>query len=441
VLLRSARRNVRSRRALFGLDAKGKGAEGDVCLATENGAVRVDAEEAPDSLRRESARPVSPSEKGMVGMAESGKGLEGVVAAETALSDIDGRTGILWYVGYDIHDLAEHAGFEEIIYLLHHLELPSATQLDEVRETLESMREPDEFVRGLLPQLSQDATPMSMLRTAVSASSAKDPHGTDTSEEATYGRALRLCAVFPALVAYYERLRHGQQLIPSDAGLSHAPNFLWMLKGDKADDESARMFDVCLVLHADHTMNASTFAARVCAATLSDAYSAITAAIAALKGPLHGGANEQVMKMIREIGEPNRARGYITEKLSKKQKVMGFGHRVYKTEDPRATHLRKMAERLANSTGDGRNYEISRAIEETVMDEKGLYPNVDFYAASVYDYLGIPTDLFTCVFAISRVAGWTAHVREQYADNRLIRPDHAYVGPEPRSWVPLAERS
>ena len=373
-------------------------------------------------------------------MAETGKGLEGVVAAETALSDIHGKKGILFYVGYDIHDLAEHATFEEVIYLLHNLGLPNRSQLNETRELLEANREPDEFVTGLLPQLVQDATPMSTLRTAVSASSAKDPDGFDTSEEAVYRKAMRLCAVFPSILAYYDRMRNGQDVVPPDAGLSHAANLLWMLKGDKADDESARMLDVCLVLHADHTMNASTFAARVCAATLSDIHSSITAAIAALKGPLNGGANEQVMKMIREIGEPSRARDYIIDKLHNKQKIMGFGHRVYKTEDPRATHLRKMSEQLAGKTGDPRGYEISREIENAVMDEKGLYPNVDFYAASVYDYLGIPTDLFTCVFACSRVSGWTAHVREQYSDNRLIRPDHEYIGPAPRSWVPLNER-
>jgi citrate synthase len=374
-------------------------------------------------------------------MAESGKGLEGVVAAETALSDIDGKKGTLWYVGYDIHDLADHATFEEVVYLLHNLELPNQSQLEKTKEQLEGEREPDDFVRKLLPQLASDATPMSMLRTAVSAASAQDPEGSDTSEEAQYRKAMRLCAVFPSLVAYYDRLRADKPLVPSDAGLTHAANFLWMLKEDKADDESARMFDVCLVLHADHTMNASTFAARVCAATLSDVHSAITAAIAALKGPLHGGANEQVMKMIREIKEPSKARDYVVRMLQNKEKVMGFGHRVYKTEDPRATHLRKMAKSLADKTGDGTNYEISRAIEQTVMDEKGIYPNVDFYAASVYDYLGIPTDLFTCVFGISRVSGWTAHVREQYADNRLIRPDHSYVGPPARSWVPIAKRS
>jgi citrate synthase len=376
-------------------------------------------------------------------MAAPGKGLEGVVAAETAISDIDGKEGVLSYVGYDIHDLAPNATFEETCYLLHNLELPNEQQLEEIKEQLGREREPNEFVMELLPKLSKNTAPMSMLRTACSASSAKDPDGWDTSEEANYRKAIRLIAVFPTLVAYYDRIRNDQPLVKSDSGLSLAANFLYMLKGDKADDEEARIFDICLTLHADHTMNASTFAARVCAATLSDIHSAVTAGIAALKGPLHGGANEQVMRMIKEIraaGGVSKAHDYTINKLRNKEKVMGFGHRVYKTEDPRATHLRKMARELADKSGDGSNYEISQEIEKAVMDEKGIYPNVDFYAASVYGYLQIPTDLFTPVFACSRVSGWTAHVREQYADNRLIRPDHAYVGPERRSWKSLSQR-
>ena len=372
-----------------------------------------------------------------------GKGLEGVVAAETALSDIDGQKGILSYVGYDIHDLAPNATFEEIIFLLHHLELPKENELGEIRDQLAREREPNELAMRLMPHLAENCAPMSMLRTAVSASSAVDPDGWDTSEEGNYRKAIRLCAVLPTMVAYYDRLRNNKELIPPDPGLSQAANFLWMLKGEKADDEAAHIFDVCLILHADHTMNASTFAARVCAATLSDIHSAITAAIAALKGPLHGGANEQVMRMIKqikELGGKSKARDYIIEKLRDKEKVMGFGHRVYKTEDPRATHLRRMAQELAEKSGDPSNFEISQEIEKAVMDEKGIYPNVDFYAASVYGYLQIPTDLFTPVFACSRVSGWTAHVREQYADNRLIRPDHGYIGPDPRRWTPISER-
>jgi 2-methylcitrate synthase len=373
-------------------------------------------------------------------MANSGKGLEGVIAAETALSDIDGKEGRLSYVGYDIHDLAEHATFEEIIYLLQNLELPTSSQLEELRVQLGKEREPNGFVMQLMEPLAKNCSPMSMLRTACSASSARDPDGWDISPEANLRKAIRLCAVFPTLVAYYDRLRGGLDLIPPDPSLSQAANFLYMLKGEKADDDEARIFDMCLVLHADHTMNASTFAARVCAATLSDIHSAVTAAIAALKGPLHGGANEAVMKMIKEIKEPSKARPYIQDRLKNKQKVMGFGHRVYKTEDPRATHLRQMAKELAEKTGSSENWEISQEIEKTVMDEKGLYPNVDFYAASVYGYLRIPTDLFTPIFACSRVAGWTAHVREQYADNRLIRPDSDYVGPAPRKWIPQNSR-
>ena len=376
-------------------------------------------------------------------MAAPGKGLEGVVAAETAISDIDGKKGILSYVGYDIHDLAPNGTFEETIYLLHHLELPTESQLGELKEQLGREREPNDFVMRLLPHLAEHSAPMSMLRTAVSASSAHDPDGWDTSEEANYRKAIRLCAVLPTMVAFYDRMRKGEELVQPDPNLSQAANFLYMLKGDKPDEDSGRIFDICLTLHADHTMNASTFAARVCAATLSDIHSAVTAAIAALKGPLHGGANEQVMRMIKEIkqqGGKEKARDYTIAKLRNKEKVMGFGHRVYRTEDPRATHLRKMAQELAQKTGDPSNYEISEEIEKAVMDEKGIYPNVDFYAASVYGYLQIPTDLFTPVFACSRVSGWTAHVREQYADNRLIRPDHAYVGPDPREWKSLSQR-
>lgn len=374
-------------------------------------------------------------------MAKPGKGLEGVIAAETALSDIDGQKGILFYVGYDIHDLADNATFEEIIYLLHNLELPTQSQLEELKDQLGKNREPNAFVADILPELAKRSQPMEMLRTTVSASQAEDPDGEDDSEEATYRKAIRLCALIPTLAAQYDRFRNDKVVVPPDPNLSQAANFLYMLKGDKADDESVDMFDTCLVLHADHTMNASTFSARVAAATLSDIHSAITSAICALKGPLHGGANEQVRKMLDEIKETGvDPKDYLKAKLERKEKVMGFGHRVYKTEDPRATHLRAMSKALAEKHGDGFFYETSMALEKTMKEEKWLYPNVDFYAASVYSYLGIPTDLFTPVFAASRISGWTAHVREQYADNRLIRPDHGYVGPDPRAWVARADR-
>src|SRR5919109_493637 len=370
----------------------------------------------------------------------SEKGLADVVAAETALSDIDGKLGKLWYVGYDIHDLARYSTFEETVFLLHNQRLPNRDELEDLSERLIEERELDQFLEGLMPTFAEVSSPMSMLRTCVSAASAYDPEGWDQSAEANERKAIRLIARFPTMIGTYHRIRSKQDPVPQNPKLPHAANFLAMLTGEEPEEEEARAFDICLILHADHTMNASTFAARVVASTLSDMHSAITAAIAALKGPLHGGANEAVMKMIEEIGEVEKAESYIKDRLSRKEKVMGFGHRVYKTEDPRATHLRAMARELAERTGEGKWFEISREIEKTVMDVKGIYPNVDFYAASVYTYLGIPDDLFTPVFATSRVSGWTAHVREQYADNRLIRPDHGYIGPAPRSWVPLSER-
>jgi citrate synthase len=368
------------------------------------------------------------------------KGLEDVVAAQTALSDIDGELGKLWYVGYDIHDLAERSTFEEVVYLLHNQRLPTAEELEETSEFLASEREPSPFLTALMPTLAAQTSPMSMLRTSVSAASAYDPDGWDQTAPANARKALRLTARVPTLIAAYHRLRTGQELVPQDPKLPHAANFLSMLQGDEPDQDAARAFDVCLILHADHTMNASTFAARVVASTLADIHSAVTAAIAALKGPLHGGANEQVMKMLEEIDDVDQAEPYIEAKLGRKERIMGFGHRVYKTEDPRATHLRRISRELGQRTGETRWHEVSERIEKAVMDAKGLYPNVDFYAASVYRSLGIPTDLFTNVFAASRVAGWTAHIREQYADNRLIRPESEYIGPRDQSYVPIEKR-
>jgi citrate synthase len=370
----------------------------------------------------------------------SEKGLADVVAAETALSDIDGKLGKLSYVGYDIHDLARYSTFEETVYLLHHKELPTRDQLEDLTERLIEERDLDEFLEGLMPTFAEASSPMSMLRTCVSAASAYDPDGWDQSAEANERKAMRLIARFPTMIAAYDRLRGGEEVVPPNPKLPHAANFLAMLRGEEPDEEEARAFDICLILHADHTMNASTFTARVVASTLSDMHSAITGAIAALKGPLHGGANEAVMKMLEEIGDVEKGEGYIKERLGRKEKIMGFGHRVYKTEDPRATHLRRLSRELGERDGDTRWYEISERIEKVVMEEKGLYPNVDFYAASVYHSLGIPTDLMTCVFAASRVSGWTGHVREQLADNRLIRPESDYIGPRNQSYVAIEER-
>ncbi|HEV3474993.1 MAG TPA: citrate synthase [Actinomycetota bacterium] len=368
------------------------------------------------------------------------KGLADVVAAETAISDIDGKLGKLFYVGYDIHDLAQYSTFEETVHLLHKQRLPSRDELEETASLLTAERELDDWLHGLMPTFAEVASPMSMLRTSISAASAYDPDGWDQSAEANERKALRLVARFPTLIATFHRLRSGLEPVPSNPKLPHAANFLYMLSGTEPDEEAARAFDICLILHADHTMNASTFVARVVASTLADMHSAITAAIAALKGPLHGGANEAVMKMLEQIGEVDRVEKYIVDRLARKDKIMGFGHRVYKTEDPRATHLRRLSRELGQRAGDTRWYELSERIEKVVMEQKGLYPNVDFYAASVYHYLGIPTDLFTCVFAASRVSGWSAHVREQLADNRLIRPESDYIGPRSQSYVPVEER-
>ena len=369
------------------------------------------------------------------------KGLEEVVAAQTKLSDIDGKLGRLSYVGYDIHDLATDSTFEEVVYLLQNLALPTAEQLDELTEQLVSERDISGFLQDLMPTLAKQTSPMSMLRTSVSAASAYDPDGWDQSPEANYRKAIRLIAITPTLIASYHRHRSGEDPLPPNPKLPHAANFLYMLLGDEPDQESARALDITLILYADHTMNASTFSARVIASTLSDMHSAITGAIAALKGPLHGGANEESFKMLEEIGDVDNAEAHIKDRLGKKQKIMGFGHRVYKTEDPRATHLRRLARELGERTGDTKWYEISARVEKVVMEEKGLYPNVDFYAASVYHALGIPTDLMTPIFALARMSGWTAHVREQYADNRLIRPESEYVGPRDQHYVPIDDRS
>ncbi len=369
------------------------------------------------------------------------KGLADVVAAETAVSDIDGKLGKLFYAGYDIHDLATYSTFEETVFLIHNGRLPGREELDDLTARLVAERELDSWLQGLMPTFAEVTSPMSMLRTSVSASSAYDPDGWDQSAGANERKAMRLVARFPTMIATFHRLRTGHDAIPPNPALPHAANFLAMLTGDEPEEEAARAFDVCLILHADHTMNASTFTARVVASTLADIHSATTAAISALKGPLHGGANEAVFKMLEEIEDVDQVESYIGGMLDRKEKIMGFGHRVYSTEDPRATHLRRLSLELGERVGDTRWYELSERIEKVVMDAKGLYPNVDFYAASVYHSLGIPTDLFTCVFAASRVCGWTAHVREQLADNRLIRPESDYIGPRNQTYVRIEDRS
>jgi len=374
------------------------------------------------------------------------KGLADVVAASTALSDIDGQAGRLFYRGYDIHQLADVATFEEIAYLLQRGTPPTPAELDGYRAELAAGRALGKLAGSTLAVVSAAQGPMEALRSLVSLASADDPDKDSNAPAANAAKAARLTAQQPILVAAYHAARQGRELPPPDPGLSLAANFLLQLRGSVPAERDAEILDTCLVLHADHTMNASTFAARVCAATLSDMHSAVVAALGTLKGPLHGGANEQVMRGLMAIraaagSDPvAEVAPVIRDRLAAGQKIMGFGHRVYKTEDPRATHLRQMAAELAAASGDDTYYRMSRQMEETVFAEKGLYPNVDFFAATVYHYLGIPTDLFTSVFSVSRMAGWTAHVMEQHADNRLIRPDSEYIGERDLTWQPLSER-
>ena len=370
------------------------------------------------------------------------KGLEGVVAAHSGICWIDGYAGVLAYRGIDIHELAEKSTFEETTYLLWHGHLPDRSQLKEFSQKLTEARRVPRQIYDLLRSLPKSATPMEALRTAVSALSMFDPDEAAVDHDSNVRKAFALTAQLPMLVAAFDRIRKGQEIVEPDPSLPHAANFLWMLHGKKPIPAAERTFDIALILHADHELNASTFAARVIAGTMADMHSAITGAIGALKGPLHGGANEAVMKMLFEIGKKGGDPvEYVKSLLAQKKKVFGFGHRVYRTEDPRATHLRKMSEQLSRDSGNTKWYEMSRAIEEFVKHEKKLNANVDFYSASTYTTLGIDLDLFTPIFAISRIAGWAAHVIEQLDDNRLIRPRAEYTGPEyPVKYVPIEQR-
>jgi citrate synthase len=374
--------------------------------------------------------------------AVAGKGLEGVIAASSGICWIDGEAGVLSYRGIDIHDLAENSTFEETTYLLWNGILPNRLQLREFQSQLARSRELDRRIVDMLRSFPASATPMEVLRTTVSALSFYDADEKDNSHDANVRKAYNLTAQIAMIVAVYDRLRKGKEIVPPDRSLSHAANFLWMLRGEKPSQTAARTLDIALVLHADHELNASTFAARVIAATLSDIHSAITGAIGALKGPLHGGANENVMRMLLAIEKQGADPvEYVKGMLAAKQKVSGFGHRVYKTEDPRATHLRRMSEQLGKDAGNTRWFDMSRAIELYVNREKRLNANVDFYSASTYATLGIDIDLYTPIFAMSRIAGWAAHVIEQLDDNRLIRPRAEYVGPAyPAPYVPIEQR-
>ena len=367
-------------------------------------------------------------------------GLEDVVVSSSEICFIDGHQGRLLYRGFDINDLVAHSTFEEVVYLLWHGALPTRKELDAHVKVLIRVRKlPPRLIR-VLRALPPKTTPMEVLRTGVSALSAFDPDAADSSREATLRKAIRLTAQIPTLVATWERIRRGKAPVAPNPRLNHAANFLYMMSGKRATPLAAQTFDVALILHADHEFNASTFAARVTAATLSDLHSAITSAIGALKGPLHGGANEQVMRMVEQIKEPGRAEAWIRKALAAKVRINGFGHRVYRVEDPRAKHLRRLATELGQQAGDTRNTEILNTVARVVTEEKRIYPNVDLYSGAAYVNMGIPPDQFTPIFAISRVAGWSAHVLEQHANNRLIRPRAEYTGPTSATYVPIDQR-
>ena len=370
------------------------------------------------------------------------KGLEGIVATTSSICWIDGDSGVLSYRGIDIHELATHSTFEETTYLLWFGKLPTTEELTAFTKELAAARELPHSVVELLRYMPRDAGPMQVLRTAVSLLSVYDADEADSSHDANVRKSYRLTAQIAMLVAVFDRLRKGKEIVEADRSLSHAANFLWMLNGEKPTDTATRAFDIALILHADHELNASTFAARVIAATLADIHSAITGAIGALKGPLHGGANEATMRLLYAIdaagADPVE---YVKQMFAEKKKISGFGHRVYHTEDPRATHLRRMSEELGKAAGNTKWFDMSRKIETFVKGEKKLNANVDFYSASTYTTLGIDIDLFTPIFAVSRIAGWAAHVIEQHDDNRLIRPRADYLGPAyPARYIPISER-
>lgn len=369
----------------------------------------------------------------------STKGLEGIVATQSSISSIIDDT--LTYVGYDIDDLANNASFEEVVYLLWHLRLPKEDELAELKQQLaDNMSLPDEVLAHFKTYPIKNVHPMAALRTAISMLGLYDEEAEDMSKEANYKKAVKLQAKIAAVVTAFARIRKGLEPVAPDTSLGYAANFMYMLKGEKPEDVEIEAFNKALVLHADHELNASTFTARVCVATLSDMYSGVTAAIGALKGPLHGGANEQVMKMLMEIGSEENVDKYIHGKLENKEKIMGFGHRVYRKGDPRAKHLREMSEKLTELRGEGKYFRMSEQIAGIVTGEKKLPPNVDFYSASVYHSLGIDHDLFTPIFAVSRISGWIAHILEQYENNRLIRPRAEYTGPDMQKYVPIEER-
>ena len=376
-------------------------------------------------------------------MSTAAKGLEGIVAAETQMSFIDGVKGVLEYVGIAIDPLARHSTFEETVFLLWNTRLPARHELAAFENGLRSEYALSPATMNLIAQMPTSAQPMHVLRTIISALALEDPSPNATDIDQVRAKGLRILAKAPAIVAAFDRRRRGLDPIAPDATMTFAENFLWMLNGEKPTPTMARAFDACMILHADHGLNASTFTCRVITSTLSDIYSAITGAVGALRGPLHGGANEGVMVMLNEIPSVDAVESVVMDKLARKDKIMGFGHRVYKAYDPRATYLKTLAKQLAEDTGNADLYEKSSRVEQIMEREvaaKGIYPNVDFYSATTYHAIGLKLDLFTPMFALSRISGWAGHALEQLEANRLIRPKADYTGPHDLPYVPMNER-
>ena len=367
-------------------------------------------------------------------------GLRGVVAAQSRMGKVNGIDGILIYQGYDVHDLAENSTFEETVYLLWNGRLPKQDELDNLKSELRSHYELPTELLVFMKHFPHDAAPMDVLRTCISTLAFYDKEGTKTDVSSATKAAIRITSQLPTIVAAWERIRNGNEPVQPDSGVDIAENFLYMMRGEKPDPSEAKMLDTCLILHADHGFNASTFTTRVISGTLADMYGAVVGGIAALAGPLHGGANTAVMKALKEIGSVENVEPWLDDMLANKRKVMGIGHAVYKTEDPRATWLRKFSEKMGGVTGETKWFEMSHKLEGLMKEKKGLNPNVDFYSASTYYMMGIPMDLYTPIFAISRISGWTGHILEQFANNKLIRPRAEYIGEMDLKYAPIEER-
>lgn len=367
-------------------------------------------------------------------------GLRGVVAAQSSIGDVNGDEGILIYQGYNIHDLAEHSTFEEVVFLLWNGRLPKSDELAALNAEIRANYEVPAEVISLMKQFPKDADPMDVLRTSVSSLDFYDKDGHGTDREHAMKAAIKLTGQIGTISAAWDRIRNGKDVVAPDHNLNIAENFLYMLRGEQADADEAHIFDVCLILHADHELNASTFTTRVVAGTLADMYGCVTAGIAALAGPLHGGANTNVMKMLIEIDQPDKIDAWVDKALEEKRKIMGIGHAVYKTEDPRATWLRKYSQHMAEKKGVSKWFEMSQRIEKLMHEKKGMFPNVDFYSASTYYLMDIPLDLYTPIFAVSRISGWTGHILEQYGNNKLIRPRAEYIGKRDLKYTPIGER-